>query len=190
MVSRDGPRAHYRALVDLRPAGSAAEIPQVAPFGELAPFPMTVAEAYRDLLFHGPLFQRIASIDGMDERGASAVILPSTPGGCLRGSSGATWLLDPVMVDCAFQLQVVWARQQWGMTLLPGSIDSVVRSAVDTSEAVEGIRLELRIRPGSTPPLCSADHYFYAPDGRLLAALTNAQGVGSKALNRLAGVGS
>ena len=190
MVSRDGPRAHYRALVDLRPAGSAVELPQSAPLGDLAPFPTTVADAYRDLLFHGPLFQRIASIEGMDERGASAVVLPSTPAGCLRGSPGGRWLLDPVMIDCAFQLQVVWARLQWGVTLLPGSIDSVVRSVVDTSQATEGVRLELRIRPGSKPPLCHADHFFYAPDGRLLAVLTNAQGVGSKALNRLAGVGS
>ena len=52
-----------------------------------------------------------------------------------------------------------------------------------------GVRHELRIRPESTPPLCHCDHYFFAPDGRLLAAMTDVQGVGSKALNRLAGVG-
>jgi hypothetical protein len=47
------------------------------------------------------------------------------------------------------------------------------------------VRLELRIRPESVPPLCNVDHYFSTLDGRLLAAITVAQGVGSKALNRL-----
>ena len=47
----------------------------------------------------------------------------------------------------------------------------------------------MRIRPESVAPLCHADHYFYGPDGRLLGVITNVQGVGSKALNRLAGNG-
>jgi hypothetical protein len=147
---------------------------------------MTVAEAYRDLLFHGPLFQRIVSIDGMDERGASSVVLPSSPSSCVRGAEG-DWLLDPVLVDCALQLQVIWARVHWDVTLLPGAIGSFVRVANDAG-AGDGIRHELRIRPESSPPLCHCDHYFYAQDGRLLAAMTDVQGVGSKALNRLAGV--
>jgi hypothetical protein len=113
-------------------------------------------------------------------------VLPTTPASCLRGAPTADWLLDPVLVDCAFQLQVIWARLQWDVTLLPGAIDSVVRVA-SAARAADGVRHELRIRPESSPPLCHADHYFYAPDGRLLAAMINAQGVGSKALNRLAG---
>jgi hypothetical protein len=188
MAARDGKRPHYRALVDLRPAGSPAEVAAPAPTGRLAPFSTSVADVYRDLLFHGPLFQRIASIEGLDERGASAVILPSTPAACLRGTPAGEWLLDPVLVDCAFPLQVVWTRLQWDVTLLPGSIDRVVRVAVEPAAAQQWIRLELRIRPESKLPLCHADHFFYAPDGRLLATMTNAQGIGSKALNRLAGV--
>jgi NAD(P)-dependent dehydrogenase (short-subunit alcohol dehydrogenase family) len=188
IAARDGGRAHYRALVDLRPEGSAVEAAVPAPFGELAPFTMTLADAYREFLFHGPLFQQIASIDGLDERGATALILPSDPAACIRGASGE-WLLDPVVVDCAFQLQVIWARLQWGVTLLPGSIDRVTRVAGASAAAADGVRLELRVRPESKLPLCHADHYFFAPDGRLLVAMTNAQGIGSKALNRLASVG-
>jgi hypothetical protein len=187
MVASHGPRAHYRALVDLRPAGSVVEAAAPAPLEDLAPFPMTVADAYRELLFHGPLFQQIASIDGLDERGATALIVPSDPASWIRGASGE-WLLDPALVDCAFQLQVIWARLQWGVTLLPGSIDRVARVAAAPGAASDGIRLELRVRPESKLPLCHADHYFFTPDGRLLVAMTNSQGVGSKALNRLAGV--
>ena len=92
--------------------------------------------------------------------------------------------LDPLLIDCAFQMQVLWARLHWDVTLLPGAVDSVVRVATGAHVA-DGIRHELRIRPESGSPLCHADHYFYGPDARLLGAMMNAQGVGSNALNRL-----
>ena len=61
---------------------------------DLPPFPMTVEDAYRDLLFHGPLFQRIARDRrhgrARRQRGAAAV----RPARCIRGAEGA-WLLDP-----------------------------------------------------------------------------------------------
>jgi hypothetical protein len=47
----------------------------------------------------------------------------------------------------------------------------------------------MRIRGESNPPMCHVDHWFYGSDGRLLATLTNVVGVGTKALNRLAGSG-
>ena len=187
--AHDTDRPHYRAVVELRPDHAATELPEAAELPDLAPFPMSVADAYRDLLFHGPLFQRIASIDGMDERGASSVVLPSSPSACLRAAPASAWLVDPVLVDCALQLQVIWARLHWGVTLLPGAIGSFA-CAPPNGHPEHELRLELRIRPESSPPLCHCDHYFYAPDGRLVAVMTNVQGVGSKALNRLAGVTS
>ena len=49
------------------------------------------------------------------------------------------------------------------------------------------MRHELRIRAASNLPLCHADHWFYGADGRLLALLHDVVGVGTQALNRLAG---
>ena len=57
-----------------------------APLAELTPFPLTLEGAYRDLLFHGPLFQGIAAIDGMDARGASAVLRASQAAQCVAGA--------------------------------------------------------------------------------------------------------
>jgi hypothetical protein len=145
---------------------------------------MSVEDAYRDVLFHGPLFQRIQAIEGMDARGASAVLLPSDPRNCILGAEGA-WLLDPVLVDCALQMQVIWARLNWDATLLPAMIGGY--ASWTSPQPDEPVRHELRIRPESVPPLCHCDHWFYGADGRLLAAMTNVQGIGSKALNRLAG---
>jgi NAD(P)-dependent dehydrogenase (short-subunit alcohol dehydrogenase family)/acyl carrier protein len=190
IVGAEEPRRHYRALVDLREAGvdESNDDGSPAPLPELAPFPMSIADAYRDLLFHGPRFQAIVAIEGMDDRGARALLRPSEPGACLADAAdGAAWLLDPVLIDGALQVQVLWARLQWGVTLLPAEIGSYGRTAVPAGELV---RLELRIRRGSQPPLCHADHWFYDPADRLTATLGDVVGVGTQALNRLAGARS
>jgi hypothetical protein len=182
-------RTHYRATVELGAGG--AEPEAAASLRDLRPFPMTVDAAYRELLFHGPTFQGIAAIEGMDERGAVALLRPSAPAECLGGTDTSAWLLDPVLLDSALQVQVVWARLQWDVTLLPAEIGAHARAPVSTGAELPGgelLRHELRIRPESRAPLCRADHWFYRSDGRLLATLTDVVGVGSRALNRLAAV--
>jgi acyl transferase domain-containing protein/NAD(P)H-dependent flavin oxidoreductase YrpB (nitropropane dioxygenase family)/NAD(P)-dependent dehydrogenase (short-subunit alcohol dehydrogenase family) len=190
-------RPHYRARAQLGELLGARDLPGLhdpsrpgiaarpAPLPELAPFPLAVADAYRELLFHGPLFQGIVAIDGMDARGASALLRPSQPAQCVAGADGLRWLLDPVLIDSALQMQVLWARLQWEVTLLPAEIGAYVKLAEPT--AGEPVRHELRIRPDSNLPLCHADHWFYGADGRLLALLHDVVGVGTQALNRLAG---
>jgi hypothetical protein len=105
----------------------------------------------------------------------------------LTGAGAARWWMDPVTIDCALQLQVIWARLNLDVTLLPAQI-----GAVRPVAPLEGdvIVLELRVRPGSRGPLCHADHVFTSPEGRLLGTLTDVVGTGSKALNRLATAGA
>jgi hypothetical protein len=190
-------RAHYRARVQLGDPMGPRDLPGLhdpgkpgiaarpAPLADLKPFPLSIEEAYRDLLFHGPLFQGVVAIDGMDERGSSSTLRASHAAQCVAGADGLRWLLDPVLLDSALQIQVLWARLQWEVTLLPAEIGGYVRLAA----AAEGevVRHELRIRPSSSLPLCHADHWFYGSDGRLLALLHDVVGVGTQALNRLAG---
>jgi hypothetical protein len=147
---------------------------------------MDVDEAYRELLFHGPLFQRIAAIDGMDERGARALLRPSTPERCMAQADGLDWLLDPILLDSALQIEVLWARLNWDVTLLPAEIGAHGCAVPAHMRSDELVRHELRIRPSSQPPLCHADHWFYGLDGTLFAVLRDVVGVGTQALNRLA----
>src|SRR5262249_53393262 len=127
-----------------------------------------------------------------------------SPRDCLRGLPSGEWLIDPILVDSALQMQVLWARMHWDVTLLPARIQCcrVVRRVGDTSgkagacvpfetasegeDGARGVRYELRVRPESQEPTSHADHYFFDNDGRLLGFLTGVEGTGSKALNRLA----
>ena len=178
-------RPRYRATVMLR--DGATRVPATPtpppPLADCPPFPMPLAEAYRTLLFHGPAFQSIDAIAGMDARGAGAQLRPSDPGEAIEGADGLAWLLDPILIDGALQIQVLWARLQWDVTLLPAEIAGYAHFAVP--QAGELVRHEMRVRPESSPPMCHADHWLIGADGRLLATLTNVVGVGTRALNRL-----
>jgi hypothetical protein len=166
-----------------RPGEASQDAP--APLPDPRPFPLEVEDAYRDLLFHGPLFHGIAALDAIDEAGASALLAPSAPWPCVAGTDGMRWLLDPVLLDSALQVQVLWARLQWDVTLLPAEIGGY-RSIARLPEAAT-VRHELRIDPVSNSPLCQADHWFFDPEGRLIAQLQGVVGVGARTLNRLAG---
>ena len=101
--------------------------------------------------------------------------------------NGDRVMLDPILVDCALQMQVLWTRVHWGVTPLPAEIHVWRRFAPLLSSGV-AVRHELRLRPESRSPMCTADHWLYGPEGELVATLTGVQGVGSRALNRLATV--
>ena len=186
-----GGRGHYQARVSMRRPGAADNAEEAegatSALSGLPPFGMSVEAAYRDLLFHGPLFQGIAAIEGMDERGAVSLLRTSDPGSCLDGAEGSDWLLDPVLLDSALQVQVVWARLHWNVTLLPAEIASYRRALSDPVPAGELVHHEVVLRADSAPPLCKMDHRFRLADGRLLATLGGVVGVGTAALNRLAG---
>ncbi|HLG73705.1 MAG TPA: SDR family NAD(P)-dependent oxidoreductase, partial [Chloroflexota bacterium] len=177
-------RGHYRASVVL---SRRLEPDAPAAWANLPrdPFPMPVEAAYREWLFHGPLFQHVDAIEASGPQGMLSIVHASSPDVCLRDASGA-WLFDPVLMDAGFQLQVLWARQHWDVTLLPSSVGSYRRFGSVPSGP---IRHELRIRPESREPSCHADHYFYDSDGRLVLVMTDVEGTGSKALNRLASAG-
>jgi hypothetical protein len=175
-------RYRARAVTGIRVGDVAAPVP--APLEGLPPFPMEMAVAYRELLFHGPLMQCVSAIDGMDGRGARAILRPSAPATVLAGAGAdGHWWADPVVIDGALQVQVIWARLNWGVTLLPAQIGRVrVLAPLEGDE----VHLDVRLRPGSRAPLCHMDHVLRAPDGRVLVVMEDVVGTGTKALNRLA----
>lgn len=198
-ATRDPLQVYYKGVVELGQDGlpsASALLPASGP-GPIAgatTLPVSVAEAYRDWLFHGPCFQGIVSIDALGSNGASAVLRTSVPSQCLASESAAHWIIDPILVDCALQVQLIWARLHWNVTSLPNSVE-VCRwfSHEDLSGNRNGpsgelaIRCEIRIRSNSNSPMSRADHYFYTPDGRLLGYLEDVEMTGSVAANRLVG---
>ncbi len=108
------PRVHYKAVVTL-----AHEAPVVHRFGGsngLGKQQFT-AETYGPWLFHGPTFQGIDEVVGYSDHGIVAWLKSSTPSAL--GLGGAAWTTDPLTVDSALQLMLLWVGETQGARALP-----------------------------------------------------------------------
>ena len=71
-------------------------------------------------LFHGPDLQGIEQISGCSEKGISAQVKAApTPSTWLKQPLRNIWLTDPLAIDCAFQLMILWSFERFGSGSLP-----------------------------------------------------------------------
>ncbi|MBN1558153.1 MAG: polyketide synthase dehydratase domain-containing protein, partial [Lentisphaerae bacterium] len=166
-------------LADCYPAAPGAN----APAAVEGAFPFASPEdAYRQRLFHGPVYRVIEAVRGFGAEGVDAVVRPgrarAVPDG---GGPEPAWWFDPVLVDTVPQMAVFWSRERFDTFPLPnriracrvyaplgdGPVDVAVR--FDPSSSAAGYAADARITRG----------------GVLLAELRGVEGAGSRELNRL-----
>jgi len=121
-------------------------------------------EIYRDLMFHGPTFQGVKSIDHLAENGAEATLLVSeTPE--LKGT-----LLDPVLLDQPGQVVGCWtaSRLRRGYVIFPFYLRvlQLFGPPLPKGNALCRARIELR-NEGEV----ASDLTVVRPDGTLWARL-------------------
>jgi acyl transferase domain-containing protein/acyl carrier protein len=163
---RDGREVlHARADVVL-----ARELPPAPPLREsalLPPCALTPHEAYRRrLLFHGPALQGIECIDGCGEPGVAGFVRAApSPAEWVRQPLRNRWLGDPLVLDGAFQLMVLWSLECRGVASLP----CFVRRYRQWRRAfpAAGTRVAAKVvRAGEHNALADLD---FLDDGRLVA---------------------
>jgi acyl transferase domain-containing protein/NADP-dependent 3-hydroxy acid dehydrogenase YdfG len=177
-------RPHYRASVHLAPPGSSAsdedQSRATALTGlRLAPSPIDAHRAYRELLFHGPAYQAMRTITGLDARGLTATVAPSDPGSF---GAGDGWLFDPGLLDTAAQLAWVWSAVQRGQPALPNAIGRLVRLAQGTPA-----HMAFTLRDGVTPPQVLADVVVTDAAGTPLLLIEGLESTSDAGLARFCG---
>jgi hypothetical protein len=118
-----GPRAgrdvvHARAdvvlAIDLPPA------PSVRDPLALPAYARSAIEAYESLLFHGTNLQGIERVEGCNATGIRAAVRSAPPpADWLIRPMRQRWLADPLVLDCAFQMMVLWSFERHGAGCLP-----------------------------------------------------------------------
>ncbi len=174
---------HYRASLRLTDSLPESEVP-----GRLitpGPSALTAREAYRDLLFHGPCFQAVHRLAGLDATGIVAEVTGSAPYTMIRDAGlQDRWLFDPALVDAAAQLAWVWSSLHSDAVALPNRLGPVRRFA----GAGPAAKLVLRIEPDSRPtPQVRAEVLVLDAAGRLVFAIDELESTASPGLNRLRG---
>jgi hypothetical protein len=109
---------HARAemlLASPLPGGQAALPPLVT-----QPYPHPIEEAYSAFLFHGEDLHAIEAVEGLAEDGiVGRVRKAPLPSAWYEKPLRGQWLADPLVLDGAFQLVILWGFAQHGAGSLP-----------------------------------------------------------------------
>jgi acyl transferase domain-containing protein/NAD(P)-dependent dehydrogenase (short-subunit alcohol dehydrogenase family) len=74
----------------------------------------------KERLFHGPDLHGIETVSGCSEQGIAALIKSApTPSAWLKQPLRSSWLTDPLALDSAFQLMILWSFYHYGHGSLP-----------------------------------------------------------------------
>jgi NAD(P)-dependent dehydrogenase (short-subunit alcohol dehydrogenase family) len=172
--------AHARADVILaeRHTTSAARLAsQVMP-----PYPLTRDEVYQSILFHGPALQGIEQIDGCGERAlAGWVSAAPAPSEWIDRPLRSRWLTDPLAIDSAFQLLVLWCSEQFRANSLPAAVGRYQQFRPAFPAA--SVRVVAEIRQASESRAV-ADVEFLDASGALIARLDAYECVIDRSLNQ------
>ena len=84
-------------------------------------YPHQDGEFYsQGILFHGPALQGIVQVDACSPEGIVALVKPAPdPREWITEPLRNSWLTDPLAIDCAFQLMILWSFERSGKASLP-----------------------------------------------------------------------
>jgi NAD(P)-dependent dehydrogenase (short-subunit alcohol dehydrogenase family) len=99
--------------------------PRTVAAGDLAlagerPYPRSVDEIYDEILFHGQSLRGITEIIGISSAGIVARIAAAPdPARWIARPTRRQWVADPLVLDAAFQLAIVWCHEERQAVCLP-----------------------------------------------------------------------
>jgi hypothetical protein len=71
-------------------------------------------------LFHGPVLHGIEQITSCSGKGIAAVVKAAPqPANWIRQPLRSNWLTDPLVLDSAFQMMILWSFERFGAGSLP-----------------------------------------------------------------------
>jgi hypothetical protein len=139
-------------------------------------------EIYSRVLFHGPAMQGIQQVEGCDARTIAAwVSTAPPPRSWIEKPMRQSWLTDPLAIDAAFQVVVLWCQERRGASSLPTAIGSYLQFRRRFPE--EGVRVLATIRQESEHRAL-ADIEFLDRQGDLVARIESYECVIDSSLNQ------
>ncbi|AMV28931.1 Malonyl CoA-acyl carrier protein transacylase [Gemmata sp. SH-PL17] len=177
---KDGRDVIYsRAEIVLAPA-----LPKPPPADRppaVAPVPYDKARAYREFLFHGQDLQGIAEITGRSEKAFVGTSYPApVPADWFEFPLRSGWVADPLVLDVAFQMMILWTQGAHDCASLPSFVGRY-RQFRKTYPA-DPVTIVVRVTRDDAR-FARADIDFLAPDGQVIAQMQDYECVMEPSLN-------
>jgi len=84
------------------------------------PYKRSIEDVYQKILFHGTALRGIQAIAHLDSGSMVAEIAPApAPADWMKEPLRKRWLTDPLVLDSAFQMAIVWCFEEKGKVSLP-----------------------------------------------------------------------
>jgi len=155
--------------------------PQADPPPTVSPVGYDVPRAYSEFLFHGPDLHGIAEIAGRAERAFIGSAYPAPPPAeWFEFPLRSGWVADPLVLDSAFQMMILWTQGEHGVGSLPSFIGRYRQFR--KSFPADPITVVIRITRDDTK-FARADIDFLAPDGQVIAQMQDYECVMEPSLN-------
>lgn len=137
-------------------------------------------EVYRELLFHGEALKGIVKIEGLSSIGISGIVKGAPEPKCwVEKPVRDHWVADPLIIDSAFQMMVLWSQEHWGAPSLPLSFESYEQFAEEFPDSEIEVRAKI-IKDHN--PLVQSEIEILDKSGHVLARVKGYQGIGGKSL--------
>jgi hypothetical protein len=161
-------KVHARAIGLHTPERPAP--PRLSPHFEVDPASaLDMDRVYADVLFHGEQLRCLEGIFHLSAKGAMAQLAAAPdPGVWLKEPLEAKWCIDPLILDGAFQLAIVWTHRFVGKRCLPSYMASY-RQYCDRFPP-EGALVEMEVMANTARRL-QADFVFYDRQQSVLARI-------------------
>ncbi|QJW94010.1 type I polyketide synthase [Frigoriglobus tundricola] len=177
---KDGREVVYsRAEIVLAPALPKPPPADAAP--AVTPVPYTVPQAYRELLFHGPDLHGIAEIAGRAPRAFVGSAHPAPPpADWFDAPLRSGWTADPLVLDAAFQMMILWTQGEHNTGSLPSFVGRYRQFR--KGFPADPVTVVIRVTRDDAR-FARADIDFLAADGQVIAQMQDYECVMEPTLN-------
>ncbi|GFO59968.1 hypothetical protein GMST_22930 [Geomonas silvestris] len=124
----------------------------------------------RERLFHGPDLHGIEQVDGCSAKGIAAFVKGApAPGSWIKQPLRSAWLTDPLVIDSAFQMMILWSFERFGA----GSLPCFAGRYRQFQEAFprEGVQVVIRVTSESAHGAAADMEFLDRNTGKLVARL-------------------
>jgi hypothetical protein len=139
------------------------------------PYPRQVSAIYDDILFHGDHLRAIEAIEEYSDHGMTAQLVAAPkPEVWMQDPIQEQWMADPMVLDGAFQMAIVWCFEQTGKVCLPSYARTYrqYRSAFPSSGAKAVMNVTAR-----TQRKMVADFTFLDRNDQVVATLSGYEAI-------------